>query len=64
MKNQYKYYLISYAHEKGYGNMFFKADPALDIRDAEKEIKKRNPCKPVIITINKITKWQYDRNNP
>lgn len=65
MKNQYKHYLVSYSHEEGHGNMFFRAKPALDIREAEKEISKESKYKkPVIITINEITKWQYDRNNP
>lgn len=56
-----KYYLVSYAQENGFGNMFVKTNKYLDIREAEKTIQKNNKLqkKPIIITINEINKTQY-----
>lgn len=58
---KYKYYLVSFMHRAGFGNIFFKACPYLDIREAEKEIAKNGYIKPIIITINEITKGQYNK---
>lgn len=64
-----KYYLISYLYKGGFGNVFFMCRPYIDIKGAEKEITKMGEQAGeeikglTIITINKITKGQYDANN-
>ena len=58
-KNKERYYLVSYVYEHGFGNIFFKASPFLDIRDAEKEIKANGSEGAVILCINEIEKGQY-----
>ena len=56
-----RYYFVSYSYEQGFGNIFFKASPYLNIREAEAEIfLKTKNINPIIITINEITKWQYN----
>ncbi len=55
------FYLVSYSHRTGFGNIFFEAEKPLDIRRAEKKIcEKAGVEDVVIITINKITKDQYE----
>lgn len=58
-----KYYLVSFAHEKGFGNMFFEAAPFLDIKAAEKRIAETGVGKAVIIAMNEIEKEQYILKN-
>lgn len=58
-----KYYLISYSHSEGFGNVFFKENPYLDIRAAEKEIEEKYEDSVVIISINKISKGQFRLHN-
>ena len=55
-----KYYLVSYSHSRGYGNVFLASTKYLDIRQAEKSIAKDiGGDGVVIITINPITKAQF-----
>ena len=57
-----RYYFVSYAHEKGFGSIFFWASPYLDIGDAVKQIKKTSGKKHVIIiAINRINKHQFEK---
>lgn len=59
-----KYYLVSYSHSRGLGNMFFKSEPYLDISDAEKQISaKCHASEIVIIAINEIEEGQFLASN-
>ena len=63
--NKKRYYLVSYSHEKGFGNAFFETTNChLDIKKAGKDILKGGRVKGVvIITINKIDESQYKEKN-
>lgn len=54
-----RYYLVSYAHNNGFGNMFFKSEPYLNIRDAERKIAEDIDGIVCIIAINEIDKSQF-----
>ena len=60
-----KYYLVSYAHERGFGNIFVTVTKGeLDIRKTEKQIMEDKTVKGVnLITINKISKRQWGYSN-
>ncbi len=55
-----RYYFVGYSHSRGFGNMFFEAEPYLNINMAQNEIKSRiKDGNVVIISISEIRKGQY-----
>lgn len=54
------FYLVSYAHSKGFGNMYFEADELLDIQAAQQDIRDTIEDQgAVILVINPIEKEQF-----
>jgi hypothetical protein len=59
-KQKTRYYLVSYSHERGFGNIFFEATPYLDIRDAEEQIRDISKLQwVVILNMMEIDRSQY-----
>ncbi len=55
-----KYYFVSYAHEKGFGNFYSKTPKDISMKEWRDYAKKISKTNSVIINFFRITKKEFE----